>query len=263
MKNQQHEAARELYFNSNLSKTDIAEKLSVTRRTIYQWSVDGDWEKLRQSARHMPAILAEKCAYLIGHFADHLLSADSQEMPISKQEVDMLHKLTVTMNKLKRGTTVADNMETFTYLLERIQHQDPDLAEKVAPHVEQYIKDRRGKDDCSFLLHGFDQTGHLPYSEKEQNEHRIDQEQAAAILAEQHIQKQTPKTQQSKPNSTSTSTPHSVSHSHSNLAAVAAAKEAPSNLHSNSAQLRNHEPIRRVHTPLHPTSQLHTPAAAA
>lgn len=199
MKNQQHQTARELYFNSNLSKTEIADKLNVNRRTIYQWSVDGDWENLRKSARHMPAILAEKCSYIIGHFADSLLSADSSEVVISKTDVDMLHKLTLTLHKLKKGSTVADNMETFSYLLERIQRNDPALALQVAPYTEAYIKERRGKNECSFLLNGFDEQGYLPWSEKDVEEHLRDEEEKAAILAEQQNTLQSAQTPKQEP----------------------------------------------------------------
>jgi DNA segregation ATPase FtsK/SpoIIIE-like protein len=239
MKNEQHQTARELYFNTNLSKTEIAERLNITRRTVYQWSVDGNWDKLRESARHMPAILAEKCYYLIGHFTDHLLSAESRDMAITKQEVDMLHKLTMTANKLKKGSTVADNMETFTYFLERIQRTDPELAEQVAPHVTGYITARRGKDECSFLLDGFDETGHLPYPEKENEEKLLDESEATAILAEQQEHQQSasqPVTQQQKQGAAT-------------QPSKSAQQQAPSHKPPYSGA-RAYEPIRPVHTPL-------------
>ena len=47
MKQEQQQQARKLYFQTNLNKTEIAEQLNVSRRTVYNWSVEGDWDKLR------------------------------------------------------------------------------------------------------------------------------------------------------------------------------------------------------------------------
>ena len=265
MKNQQQAAARELYFNTNLSKTEIAEKLNVTRRSIYQWSINGDWDHLRQSARHMPAILAEKCYYLLGHISDQLLSQDNFE-PITPAQVNMLHKLTLTVRNLKRGTTVADNMETFNFLLERIAHRDPELAEKVMPHVEDYITDRRGKTEHDFLLDGFDEHGHLVTPDNNL-EHQLDAEEALAIFTEKQQQqtttsaavghselveepaKEATNTNSSHPQtntSNTSSVPSAIKAStKADLAAAASLTEVPF-----PRPLRAQEPIRPVHTPL-------------
>ncbi|MES2702046.1 MAG: helix-turn-helix domain-containing protein [Bacteroidota bacterium] len=170
MKNQQQQQARDMFIQDGLTKTEIADKLGVSRRSVYQWCIDGNWEQLRASARNMPAILAEKCYYIIGHFTEQLLQKDREQQPLIKAEVDMLHKLVNTAGKLKKGSTVSENMETFTYFLERVQKHDPDLAARVAPHVSEYIEDRRGVDEWSFLLQGFDAGGYLPATANEPGE---------------------------------------------------------------------------------------------
>ncbi|MES2703233.1 MAG: hypothetical protein V4649_11365 [Bacteroidota bacterium] len=181
MKNQQRQQARDLYFQAALTKTAIAEQLGVSRRTIHQWSVDGNWEKLSQSARNMPSILAEKCYYLIGHLADHLLQKDSCYETVTSKDVNMLYKLAATVSKLKQGSTVSENMETFTYFLERMRKTDAALAEKVAPHVTGYIEARRGINESDFLLHGFDDDGYLYGSEEELMEKERDEADAKAM----------------------------------------------------------------------------------
>lgn len=271
MKNQQHQAARELYFNTNLSKTDIAEKLNVTRRSIYQWSIDGDWDKLRQSARHMPAILAEKCYYLIGHIADQLL-AESNFEPITPAQVNMLHKLTLTVKNLKRGTTVADNMESFTHLLDRINHKDPELAEKVAPHVNDYITARSHKTEHDFLLDGFDHHGHL-ITPDNTLENQLDAEEALAIFNERQ-RETTPSVAVCHSERVEELAKEAHSHTSTTSATPAPAKEnaQPSKPVASSTvkpattptPTHSHEPIRPVHTPLptNRTARPHAPAVA-
>jgi hypothetical protein len=152
----------------------------------------------------MPAILAEKCYYLIGHFADHLLNAEAMDIPIGKRDVDMLHKLTVTANKLKQGSTVSEAMQTFTLLLARMQCHDPQLAELIAPHIDSFIRDRRKLSETDFLLDGFNQDGYIdpPNEEKirqEQREQELDEQDLASLVAEINAFGYTPPQQAQQP----------------------------------------------------------------
>jgi len=184
MKQEQQTQARRLYFQTNLSKTEIAETLSVDRRTIYQWSVDGDWEKLRTSARTMPSILAEKCYYLIGHFTDHLLSKESCHQSVTKADADILYKPTKTINLLKKGSTINENMETFTWFLEGLHKRDARLAEAVAPYADTFISSRAAITPSDFVMNGYTPQGFKPLSEKDIQEKWRDEQDAEAILDE-------------------------------------------------------------------------------
>ena len=184
MKAQQQQQARQMYFQTNLSKTEIADKLNISRRSVYQWSVEGDWEKLRTSARNMPSILAEKCYYLIGHFTDHLLSRDSNYQSVTKADVDILFKLAKTISMLKKGSTVNENMETFTFFLEGLQKRDANLAQALIPYTDTFISSRAATDPSSFIMDGFTKQGRKPLSEKEMMEKMLDEQDAAAILEE-------------------------------------------------------------------------------
>ena len=186
-----------MFFQSDMTKTEIAEKLGVSRRTIYQWSVDGNWEKLRQSARNMPVMLAEKVYYLIGHLTDQMLQKDALSPIVTKEEVNMLAKLTNIVGKLRKGSTVSENMETFNYFLERINSKDPELAEMVTPHIAEYIEDRRGKTERDFLLSGFTEHATLPYPEDELMEKWLDEEEEEKLRQEQQASQ--PQTQSRQP----------------------------------------------------------------
>jgi DNA-binding XRE family transcriptional regulator len=183
MKNTQQQA-KEMYFQSGLSKTEIAEKLGISRRTIYQWSADGNWEKLRQSARNMPIILAKKVYYLIGHLTDQMLQKDPSEPMVTKEDVNMLSKLTNILCKLRKGSTVSENMETFTHLLERMNGKNPELAQQVKPHLDEYIEARGGKSEKDFLLAGFNENGTLPLPENDLMDKWEDEEEQEKMRAE-------------------------------------------------------------------------------
>jgi DNA-binding XRE family transcriptional regulator len=188
MKTNEQEQARQLYIQTNLSKTEIGEKLGVNRKTIYQWSVDGDWEVLRASARSMPSILAQKVYHLIGHFTDHLLQRDVAYQTITKDEVNTLNKLVNMVAKLKAGGTASENMETFTLLLDGLKVKDPFLAEEMAPHFNDFVTSKATMAHNSFLMNGFEKNATKPFPEKDLTEKWQDEKDYDAILAENNAQ---------------------------------------------------------------------------
>jgi hypothetical protein len=186
MKTQQQTQARRLFIQSDFSKSEIAENLSVDRRTIYQWSVDGDWEKLKTSAKCMPSILAGKCYDLIGHFTDHLLSKDAFHQSVTKSDVDIIYKLAKTINILKKGSTVNEDMETFTWFLEGLQKRDAGLAEALVPYADEFITCRTATKPPVYATGAKspDANGITPFSEKDILEKWRDEQDAAAIAEE-------------------------------------------------------------------------------
>ncbi|MCF8451061.1 MAG: DUF1804 family protein [Taibaiella sp.] len=192
MKTQEQDKARNLYLQTNLSKTEIAEKLGVNRRTIYQWSVDGDWDILRTTARNMPTILAQKIYHVIGHLTDKILTRDVAYETITKDEVNMLAKLVTTVNKVKIGSTAGENMETFTYFLEGLKVKDPFLAEELLPHVDDFVTAKATQAQSTFVLDGYNKDGSKPYPEKELLEKWQDEKDYDAIVAENNNQPQPP-----------------------------------------------------------------------
>ncbi len=192
MKSEQQDLARQLYIQGNNSKTDIAEKIGVNRRTVYQWSVDGDWDILRQSARCMPSILAQKVYHLIGHFTDNILCRESAYQSITKDEVNILTKLVNAVTKLKAGSTASENMETFTFFLEGLKANDPFLAEELLPHVDDFVTANATKSHKSFILDGHNPDGTKPFPDNEMTEKWLDEKDHEAILAEKENREPTP-----------------------------------------------------------------------
>ncbi len=184
MKSAQQDLARQLYIQGNNSKTDIAEKLGVNRRTIYQWSVDGDWDIIRESARCMPSILAQKVYHLIGHFTDNILCREAAYQSITKDEVNILSKLVKAVTRLKAGSTASENMETFTFFLENLKQKDAFLAEELLPHVDDFVTANAIKNQRSFVLDGYNADGTKPFPDKEMAEKFQDEKDHEAILAE-------------------------------------------------------------------------------
>ena len=197
MKNQQKEEAQNLYFQTDMSKSEIAEKVGVNRKTILFWSQQNNWDKLRKSARNMPSLVAEKCYYLIDQYASHLLVDGTPMRNFSLKDAQVLHLLATTIKKLKNRNTLNESMEMFNFFLDRLNQRNPGMAEQIAPHIEEYITARRGVESNDFLLDEFNKDGSLPYPEKQQMEKFADEKEYEELVDEFE---QFMKTRQPKPN---------------------------------------------------------------
>src|SRR3984885_14793253 len=142
MKQKEFEKARELYFQTKMSKTEIATKLGVNRRTVLLWCKQDNWERLRHASDTMPSIIAEKISYLLDNFLTQCLR-DPDWTFATHKDAQTIYLLTSAIKKLKNRNTVHDTMELFNFFLEGLKKQKPELAAEIQPWMEQYIYDRK------------------------------------------------------------------------------------------------------------------------
>lgn len=134
--------AQRLYFQTEMNNTQIAATVGVSRRALLYWIAEHNWERLRDSASAMPALITEKVYHIMDMLTDQILLPDRCGAPITREEVDNLHKLSMTISKLKARYTLNENMEMFAGFTNELQHTDPALAEQLAPHIDSYIATR-------------------------------------------------------------------------------------------------------------------------
>ncbi len=181
MKNEQQEQAQELFFNTNMSKTEIAATVGVNRRTVLLWSKQNNWDNLRRSARHVPSIITEKCYYLLNSFADSFLIDGPVGSHFNLKHAQTIHLLASSIKKLKNRSTTNESMEMFGFFVDQLKKKDPGLADKIIPEVEEYISGRASWQVNDFLLDGFDGKGGIPFPAREQEEHWADEKESIAL----------------------------------------------------------------------------------
>ncbi|MCD6013591.1 MAG: putative ATPase subunit of terminase (gpP-like) [Flavipsychrobacter sp.] len=141
MSNSKKLKAKELYLQTGLSKTQIAGILGISRRCLHYWIRQDNWIRLKQSAEHMPSLMAEKCYYLFHHLTDNYL-ADYRAKHLTRENIETLYRLTLTIKNLKNRTTINESMEMFALFQDGLQKHNPELAKAITPYVEKYLTNR-------------------------------------------------------------------------------------------------------------------------
>jgi len=142
MLQEKQQQARNLYFQTDLNKTQIADLLNIGRRTLHYWIRENNWDRLKKSASLLPSMLAENCYLVLNNFTESLLSERRIVTPINSAEAEIVHKLACTIKKLKSHSTINESMEMFGHFVDRVNQQAPELADQLMPFLNQYMEDR-------------------------------------------------------------------------------------------------------------------------
>jgi hypothetical protein len=177
MQNEKKQQAKTLYFQTGLNNSQIATLLSVSRRSISTWVKEGDWNRLKQSAKYLPSMLAENCYHIIGHLTESYLSESRITNPVTYKEIDALHKLTLTAKKLQNRCTLNENMELFGYFMEMVSQRNPQLAQTIHPYIDEFISARASVYTQHIQPDTFNDMGRIPVHEDDIKEKQLDREE--------------------------------------------------------------------------------------
>jgi hypothetical protein len=179
MKAEQQKQAESLYFQTSLTKTEIAQIIGISRRTLHYWVRHNHWDRIRENAEVMPLALAGNCYCILAKLQESILSPDRADKPVTLQEVNAMHRLTMTIGKLKDRATLNENLEMMTYFMEFVHSANPSMAEDLKPVVNDYIKSRASAQSMPIMA---------PTSVKEDpTEARLDLEDLAAWAQDSKI----------------------------------------------------------------------------
>jgi hypothetical protein len=131
--------ARKLFLQTDLSKTEIATVLGIPIRTLHYWVGVQRWDIQKQCATQMPSAIATNCYQLLANFTGQLLAPERRGTLMTHKEAETIHKLTVTITKLKARTTLSENMDIFNNFLQNVRSYSPQLADIITPHVTAFI----------------------------------------------------------------------------------------------------------------------------
>ncbi len=177
MINEKKHQAKALFFQTGLTNTQIASLLNVSRRSISTWIKEGDWNRLKQSAKYLPSMLAENCYHIIGHLTESYLSESRMTNPVTFKEIEGLHRLTLTAKKLQNRCTINENMELFGYFMEMVSQRNPELARTIHPYIDEFISARASVYTQHIQPDTFNSMGRIPVPEVDNTEAQLDRQE--------------------------------------------------------------------------------------
>ena len=138
-KQEQREHARLLYVNERITLKEVAERVTVTEKTVGKWCKEDNWDALRKS------LLSTRQAQ-ITRFYNQLDAITSKieardNIPTSA-EADIQTKVTSDIKKLEVEIGLGEIVETGKKIITFIQQVNLDDAKLFKNYFDEYINNR-------------------------------------------------------------------------------------------------------------------------
>lgn len=132
--------AKVLFVNDNVTQKEIAERLTVTEKTVSKWIKEGEWEKMKKS------ILVTKNSQLSMlydqlDFINNDIKLRDYKIATTK-EADVISKLTASIKKLETETNVGETIEVSKQLIQFIRSADLQFATQLTRYCDAFIQEK-------------------------------------------------------------------------------------------------------------------------
>lgn len=136
-KAQEKEYAKSLYIGGGLTQKEIAERVSVTEKTLTKWIKEGKWDNLKKS---LLTTKDNQLSFLYDQldFLNTDISKRDFKVAVGK-EADTIIKLTASINRLETETSIGDIVEVARNFIEFVRQQDLELAKVITNLFDVFI----------------------------------------------------------------------------------------------------------------------------
>ncbi len=168
------ELAETLFIKTNLTKTEIAQLLGISRRTVHYWAADNAWDRLKSCTDNMPSIGTENAWLLLTNYQEKLLAPERAFNQLTNDEVNNVCKLGSLVRKLTKGNALNETIELRNRFMEFVNQKNPDKALEVQSMLDDFIRHQAKVSSRTILLGKLVEHGCIPKKEENIKETQLD-----------------------------------------------------------------------------------------
>ena len=139
---QKKEWASVLYLKENLTQSEIAEKVGVSRITVNKWIKTEKWEERKTGITLTKQEQINNMYRQVAEINKAIASRDDGERFATSKEADILGKLSSAIKKMESDIGISDIITTGTQFIEWLRPVDLDMAKQITRLFDAFIKDR-------------------------------------------------------------------------------------------------------------------------
>jgi len=136
---EKREWAKLLFIAENLTQSEIADKVGVSRNSISKWSKADKWEEVKASYTITREQQLQRLYMQIAE-VNKVIAEREQKYPTT-QEADMISKLASAIDKLERESSLSDIISVSIKLLNWLRAVDLNKAKEISQIFDAFIKD--------------------------------------------------------------------------------------------------------------------------
>ncbi|OJW83940.1 MAG: hypothetical protein BGO69_09420 [Bacteroidetes bacterium 46-16] len=196
MKQDPRERAYNLYFHTNLSQQQIAERAGVSSRTIYEWMKQGNWKTLKATSRLMPAQIVDDIYNHISHLNWTIKNRPFEDRYPTKAEAETLRKLIFCIPRVKLNVSRGESAQAMINFVGWLEQRNKDAAIYFTDFIDEYLHAPRKKGaepyEFEYDADQYYNPADFPHRQEETFEEHINASNASAKEARKASAQSTP-----------------------------------------------------------------------
>ena len=139
---QKHGHARSLFFQTDKSQGEIAAEVGISDKTLYLWTKEGDWRRLRSASNLMPSLIIDNFYAQVQELNNEIRSREPGKRYPNLQEAEIFRKMMLTIDRSKKRATQPQYMEMFQTFISWVQPQNNDHTKLFTNYADGFLKSR-------------------------------------------------------------------------------------------------------------------------
>lgn len=147
MKSAQHERAFNLFYQTEMTRKQIADLLNIDRKTLFTWIKEGNWMRSKNAARNTPTLLVEQYYNQLCEL--NLKIAEREDMPYpTKDEAEVIRKLTAVVSQYnKKKASIGETIEVLSDFHEYLDRNYNSEGKYIMSFSDKYVQHRVAVND--------------------------------------------------------------------------------------------------------------------
>ena len=133
------QAARQLFMAGHLSQKDIAAKVGITERTLYNWMKRSGWEKLKQAAYEAPALIAQSLCSQLVELQNTIAQREPGKRFPTLQESEITRRLITCIEKMKKYPSLSVSMQAIETFRQHMMPLSTEFAGLIGQYATHYF----------------------------------------------------------------------------------------------------------------------------
>lgn len=150
-KNDPKDQARNLYFQTGLTQTQIAELVGVSQKTISTWMNDGKWKTLKQTIERAPAVMVEHMISELAEINKNIAAREPGKRFPTSQEVDIRRKILASVAMMQEHQSKSANAEVITNFIHYVRKRSDKDVKLIIPYADKYLQGEVKLDQDPFI----------------------------------------------------------------------------------------------------------------
>jgi predicted transcriptional regulator len=141
MKNDQHEQARNLYLETGLTQSQIAELVGISQKTVSLWVSEGQWARLKRLAKEMPGIAVDSMFTELTEINNAVRNRPEGMRYATLEEAEIRRKILASIKYVQEHRSAGSHIEVMMNFILYMKPliSNPELK-MLIKHADSYLK---------------------------------------------------------------------------------------------------------------------------